>query len=94
MNFETVIGLEVHVELKTKSKIFSSSPTPFGAEANTQTSVIDLGYPGVLPVLNKEAVEFAMKAAMALNCEIATDTKFDRKLFLPGQPEGISNISI
>nr|MDH3076282.1 hypothetical protein [Bacillus velezensis]MDH3092355.1 hypothetical protein [Bacillus velezensis]MDH3097710.1 hypothetical protein [Bacillus velezensis]WGE00803.1 hypothetical protein P5644_03620 [Bacillus velezensis] len=47
MNFETVIGLEVHVELKTKSKIFSSSPTPFGAEANTQTSVIDLGYPGV-----------------------------------------------
>ncbi len=48
MNFETVIGLEVHVELKTKSKIFSSSPTPFGAEANTQTSVIDLGYPGVV----------------------------------------------
>ena len=79
MNFETVIGLEVHVELKTQSKIFSSSPTPFGAAANTQTSVIDLGYPGVLPVLNKEAVNFAMKAAMALNCEIATDTKFDRK---------------
>lgn len=87
MNFETVIGLEVHVELKTKSKIFSSSPTPFGAAANTQTSVIDLGYPGVLPVLNKEAVNFAMKAAMALNCEIATETKFDRKnYFYPDNP--------
>ncbi|MDR0126035.1 Asp-tRNA(Asn)/Glu-tRNA(Gln) amidotransferase subunit GatB [Bacillus zhangzhouensis] len=88
MNFETVIGLEVHVELKTQSKIFSSSPTPFGAAANTQTSVIDLGYPGVLPVLNKEAVNFAMKAAMALNCEIATDTKFDRKnYFYPDNPK-------
>ncbi|KPC98470.1 Aspartyl/glutamyl-tRNA(Asn/Gln) amidotransferase subunit B [Geobacillus sp. BCO2] len=79
MNFETVIGLEVHVELKTKSKIFSSSPNAFGAPPNTQTNVIDLGYPGVLPVLNRQAVEFAMKAAMALNCEIATETKFDRK---------------
>ncbi|WP_243387391.1 Asp-tRNA(Asn)/Glu-tRNA(Gln) amidotransferase subunit GatB [Bacillus kexueae] len=88
MNFETVIGLEVHVELKTKSKIFSSSPNEFGAEPNTNTSVIDLGYPGVLPVLNKEAVEFGMKAAMALNCEIATDTKFDRKnYFYPDNPK-------
>jgi aspartyl-tRNA(Asn)/glutamyl-tRNA(Gln) amidotransferase subunit B len=88
MNFEMVIGLEVHVELKTKSKIFSSSPTDFGAPPNTQTSVIDLGYPGVLPVLNKQAVEFAMKAAMALNCEIATHTKFDRKnYFYPDNPK-------
>jgi aspartyl-tRNA(Asn)/glutamyl-tRNA(Gln) amidotransferase subunit B len=88
MNFETVIGLEVHVELKTKSKIFSSAPNAFGAEPNTNTTVIDLGYPGVLPVLNKEAVEFAMKAAMALNCEIATDTKFDRKnYFYPDNPK-------
>jgi len=88
MNFETVIGLEVHVELKTKSKIFSSSPNEFGAEPNTNTSVIDLGYLGVLPVLNKEAVEFGMKAAMALNCEIATDTKFDRKnYFYPDNPK-------
>ncbi|KOO41216.1 Asp-tRNA(Asn)/Glu-tRNA(Gln) amidotransferase subunit GatB [Priestia koreensis] len=88
MNLETIIGLEVHVELKTKSKIFSGSPTEFGADPNTQTSVIDLGYPGVLPVLNKQAVEFAMKAAMALNCEIATDTKFDRKnYFYPDNPK-------
>ncbi|MGN4426692.1 Asp-tRNA(Asn)/Glu-tRNA(Gln) amidotransferase subunit GatB [Bacillus cereus group sp. MYBK30-1] len=88
MNLETIIGLEVHVELKTNSKIFSASPTEFGAEPNTQTSVIDLGYPGVLPTLNKEAVNFAMKAAMALNCEIATDTKFDRKnYFYPDNPK-------
>ncbi|WP_028400137.1 Asp-tRNA(Asn)/Glu-tRNA(Gln) amidotransferase subunit GatB [Ectobacillus panaciterrae] len=88
MNFETIIGLEVHVELKTKSKIFSASPNAFGAPPNTQTSVIELGYPGVLPVLNKQAVEFAMKAAMALNCEVATETKFDRKnYFYPDNPK-------
>jgi aspartyl-tRNA(Asn)/glutamyl-tRNA(Gln) amidotransferase subunit B len=88
MNLETIIGLEVHVELKTNSKIFSASPTEFGAEPNTQTSVIDLGYPGVLPTLNKEAVNFAMKAAMALNCDIATETKFDRKnYFYPDNPK-------
>lgn len=88
MQFETVIGLEVHVELKTKSKIFSASPTDFGAPPNTQTSVIDLGYPGVLPVLNKTVVDYGMKAAMALNCEIATDTKFDRKnYFYPDNPK-------
>ena len=88
MQFETVIGLEVHVELKTESKIFSSSPNHFGAEANSNTSVIDLGYPGVLPVVNKKAVEYAMKAAMALNCEVATHTKFDRKnYFYPDNPK-------
>lgn len=88
MEFETVIGLEVHVELKTDSKIFSASPNHFGAEPNTNTSVIDLGYPGVLPVLNKKAVEFGMKAAMALNCQVATYTKFDRKnYFYPDNPK-------
>jgi aspartyl-tRNA(Asn)/glutamyl-tRNA(Gln) amidotransferase subunit B len=88
MNFETIIGLEVHVELKTKSKIFSPSPNQFGDETNTNVNPIDLGYPGVLPVLNEEAVNFAMKAAMALNCEIATHTKFDRKnYFYPDNPK-------
>ncbi len=88
MKFETVIGLEVHVELKTNSKIFSASPNAFGADPNTNTSVIDLGYPGVLPVLNKQAVEFGMKAAMALNCEVAAETKFDRKnYFYPDNPK-------
>ncbi|MFE7064670.1 Asp-tRNA(Asn)/Glu-tRNA(Gln) amidotransferase subunit GatB [Sutcliffiella sp. NPDC057660] len=88
MNFETIIGLEVHVELKTKSKIFSASPNEFGAEPNSNTSVVELGYPGVLPVLNRQAVEYAMKAAMALNCQVATDTKFDRKnYFYPDNPK-------
>lgn len=88
MKYETIIGLEVHVELKTKSKIFSASPNEFGAEPNSNTSVVELGYPGTLPVLNKQAVEYAMKAAMALNCEVATDTKFDRKnYFYPDNPK-------
>ncbi|MBE6183802.1 Asp-tRNA(Asn)/Glu-tRNA(Gln) amidotransferase subunit GatB [Heyndrickxia ginsengihumi] len=88
MNFETVIGLEVHVELKTNTKIFSPAPAHFGAEPNTNTNVIDLGYPGVLPVLNKQVVDFGMKAAMALNCQIATETKFDRKnYFYPDNPK-------
>lgn len=88
MEFETVIGLEVHVELKTDSKIFSASPNHFGAEPNMNTSVIDLGYPGVLPVLNRKVVDYGMKAAMALNCQIATETKFDRKnYFYPDNPK-------
>ncbi|MEG0553090.1 MAG: Asp-tRNA(Asn)/Glu-tRNA(Gln) amidotransferase subunit GatB [Carnobacterium sp.] len=82
------MGLEVHVELKTESKMFSPSPAHFGAEPNTNTNVIDWGYPGVLPVINEQAVEFAMKAALALNCEISTDTKFDRKnYFYPDNPK-------
>lgn len=88
MNFETVIGLEVHVELKTNSKIFSSAPNHFGAEPNTNTTVIDLGYPGVLPVVNKNVVDFAMRAALALNMEIEQHTKFDRKnYFYPDNPK-------
>lgn len=88
MNFETVIGLEVHVELKTDSKIFSSAPNHFGAEPNTNTTVIDLGYPGVLPVVNKNVVDFAMRAALALNMEIEQHTKFDRKnYFYPDNPK-------
>src|SRR5690625_941369 len=88
MNFETIIGLEVHVELKTKSKVFSSSPNAFGDDPNSNVNPVDLGYPGTLPVLNEEAVNFAMKAAMALNCDIATDTMFDRKsYYYPDNPK-------
>ncbi|WP_058306152.1 Asp-tRNA(Asn)/Glu-tRNA(Gln) amidotransferase subunit GatB [Gracilibacillus massiliensis] len=87
-NFETVIGLEVHVELKTASKIFSPAPNAFGSEPNANVNPIDLGYPGVLPVLNEEAVNYAMKASMAINCDIATNTKFDRKnYFYPDNPK-------
>lgn len=86
--YETVIGLEVHAELSTKSKIFCGCPTEFGAPPNTHTCPICLGHPGVLPVTNKQAVEFAMKAALALNCEISRETKFDRKnYFYPDSPK-------
>ena len=92
MKFETVIGLEVHVELKTKSKIFSPGVSAFGDDPNTNVNPIDLAYPGTLPVLNEEAVNFAMKAAMALNCEIATHTKFDRKnYYYPDNPKAYQN---
>lgn len=88
MNFETVIGLEVHVELKTNSKMFSPSPAGFGAEPNANTNAIDWGYPGVLPVPNKNGIELAIKAALALNCEINEETKFDRKNYIyPDNPK-------
>ncbi|MBW7476404.1 Asp-tRNA(Asn)/Glu-tRNA(Gln) amidotransferase subunit GatB [Paenibacillus oenotherae] len=86
--YETVVGLEVHVELHTKSKIFCGCSTSFGAPPNTHTCPICLGHPGVLPVLNRQALEFAMKAAMALNCQIADVSKFDRKnYFYPDSPK-------
>lgn len=77
--FEAVIGLEVHVELKTKTKIFCGCSTQFGGEANTHVCPICLGLPGVLPVLNKKVLEYAIKAGLALNCQIAEFSKFDRK---------------
>jgi aspartyl-tRNA(Asn)/glutamyl-tRNA(Gln) amidotransferase subunit B len=86
--YETVIGLEVHVELGTESKIFCGCSTSFGAPPNHHTCPICLGHPGVLPVLNRKAVEYAMKAAMALNCEISDECKFDRKnYFYPDSPK-------
>lgn len=86
--YETVIGLEVHVELHTNSKIFCGCSTEFGAPPNTHTCPICLGHPGVLPVLNRQAVEYAMKAAMALNCTIGDVSKFDRKnYFYPDSPK-------
>ncbi|WDL98572.1 Asp-tRNA(Asn)/Glu-tRNA(Gln) amidotransferase subunit GatB [Alicyclobacillus sp. ALC3] len=89
MNYETVIGLEVHVELQTESKIFCGCKTTFGAPPNTNVCPICLGHPGTLPVLNKSAVELALKAALALNCEIGQDCKFDRKnYFYPDLPKG------
>ncbi len=87
MEFETIIGLEVHVELKTKSKIFSESPNAFGDTPNANVNPKDLGYPGTMPILNEEAVNYGMKAALALNCEIANVMMFDRKhYFYPDNP--------
>ncbi|MCI7239965.1 MAG: Asp-tRNA(Asn)/Glu-tRNA(Gln) amidotransferase subunit GatB [Aerococcus suis] len=88
MNYETVIGLEVHVELKTDSKMFSPSPAHFGAEPNANTNMIDWGYPGVLPSINRGGVEYAIKAALALNCDINPVQHFDRKnYFYPDNPK-------
>ncbi|WP_367296865.1 Asp-tRNA(Asn)/Glu-tRNA(Gln) amidotransferase subunit GatB [Loigolactobacillus coryniformis] len=88
MNFETTIGLEVHVELKTKSKMFSPSANEFGDTPNMNTNVIDWGYPGVLPSVNKGALEYGMRAALALNATIAKENHFDRKnYFYPDNPK-------
>ncbi|MGI6092546.1 MAG: Asp-tRNA(Asn)/Glu-tRNA(Gln) amidotransferase subunit GatB [Negativicutes bacterium] len=88
MDYEIVIGLEVHSELKTKSKIFCGCSTAFGAEQNTNVCPICLGMPGVLPVINEKVVEFAIKAGLALNCEILPFSKFDRKnYYYPDLPK-------
>jgi aspartyl-tRNA(Asn)/glutamyl-tRNA(Gln) amidotransferase subunit B len=87
--YEAVIGLEVHVQLSTDSKIFSGSSTNFGAEPNTQASLIDLGMPGVLPVPNAKAFEMAVKFGLAIDAEIGQESIFDRKnYFYPDLPKG------
>ena len=87
--YEVVIGLEVHAQLKTKSKIFAPDSTEFGCEQNSHTSAITLGMPGVLPVLNKECVNMGILLGLALNCEIPKRCKFDRKqYFYPDLPKG------
>ena len=79
MKWETVIGLEIHVQLDTKSKIFSGASTAYGSEQNTNTSLIDLGYPGVLPVLNKDAVMMGIKFGLAIDAKISRRSIFARK---------------
>ncbi|CAA9889847.1 aspartyl/glutamyl-tRNA(Asn/Gln) amidotransferase subunit B [Candidatus Methylobacter favarea] len=87
--WETVIGLEIHTQLATKSKIFSGAATAYGAAPNTQACAVDLGLPGVLPVLNKEAVRMAVKFGMAIEAEIAPYSVFARKnYFYPDLPKG------
>ena len=89
MNFEPVIGLEIHVELKTKSKMFSSAPVTYGKEANTQTAPLDLGFPGTLPVVNKQAVIDAIRVSNALHMSIDHELHFDRKnYFYSDLPKG------
>lgn len=89
MQWEPVIGLEVHLQLATKSKIFSGSPTTFGAEPNTQASAVDLAMPGMLPVLNEQAVHFAVQFGLGIGAEIGKRSVFDRKnYFYPDLPKG------
>jgi aspartyl-tRNA(Asn)/glutamyl-tRNA(Gln) amidotransferase subunit B len=89
MEWETVIGLEVHAQLSTKSKIFSGASIAFGAEPNTQACAVDLGFPGVLPVLNAEVVTMAIKLGLGINAEIAPRSVFARKnYFYPDLPKG------
>src|SRR6266700_6556695 len=87
--YEPVIGLEVHVQLATNTKIFCGCPTGFGAAPNTNVCPICLGLPGALPVLSREAVELAVKAALALNCTVRPVSRFARKnYFYPDLPKG------
>lgn len=89
MQYETVIGLEVHVQLSTESKLFSGSATKFGAEPNTQANIFDLAMPGTLPVLNGKAVAMAVKFGVAIGAEIGKHSVFDRKnYFYPDLPKG------
>lgn len=88
MEYEVVIGLEVHTELKTNSKIFCGCSTRFGSEQNTNVCPVCLGLPGVLPVVNEKVIEFAVRAGLALNCEILPFSKFDRKnYYYPDLPK-------
>src|SRR5277367_3948138 len=88
-DWEVVIGLEIHAQLATKSKIFSGSPTAYGAPPNTQANLIDLAYPGVLPVLNIEAVRMAVKFGLAIHARVARRSVFARKnYFYPDLPKG------
>ena len=89
MEYEAIIGLEIHVQLKTESKMFCSCSTEFGAPPNSQVCPICLGLPGVLPVLNEKVVEQAVKAALALNCDVLRISSFDKKIyFYPDLPKG------
>ena len=88
MRYETVIGLEVHAELATKTKIYCSCENKFGGDVNTRTCPVCIGLPGTLPVLNKKVVDYGIKAGLAMNCEISRYTKQDRKnYFYPDLPK-------
>ena len=85
--WEMVVGLEVHVELATQTKLFSASPNRFGDEPNTNIDPVTLGLPGALPVLNRQAVELAMRLGLALNCTVQKSTFARKNYFYPDMPK-------
>ncbi|MFN5382563.1 MAG: Asp-tRNA(Asn)/Glu-tRNA(Gln) amidotransferase GatCAB subunit B, partial [Alphaproteobacteria bacterium] len=88
-DWELVIGLEVHAQMTSNSKLFSGAPTTFGADPNTQVSFVDAGFPGMLPILNEKCVEQAVKTGLGLNAKINLISMFDRKnYFYPDLPNG------
>ena len=90
MNWEPVVGLEIHVQLKTRTKMFCRCANGFGGGENTQTCPVCLGFPGALPTVNRVAVEWTIKLGLALDCEIAPHAVFSRKnYFYPDLPKGI-----
>ena len=94
MSWEIVMGLEVHLQLATRSKIFSGSSTQFGAAPNEQADAVDLGMPGMLPVLNEEAVRYAVKFGLGIGARIGEKSVFDRKnYFYPDLPKGYQSAS-
>ena len=95
MEYEAVIGLEVHAQLATESKIFSSSSTKFGSPPNSQVNPVCLGMPGVLPVFNEKVLEYAIRAGLATNCEIALKIQIrEEELFLPGSSERLPDFPV
>ena len=89
MEFEAVIGLEIHVEMKTKSKMFSSGPVSYGEDPNTKVNIVDMGFPGVMPVVNKQAVINAIRVSHALHMSIDDTVMFERKnYFYSDLPKG------
>lgn len=89
MSWEITIGLEVHAQISSQAKLFSTAPTAFGAEPNTQLALLDVAFPGMLPVINKECVEQAVRASLGLGCEVHLVSRFDRKnYFYPDLPQG------
>ena len=94
-NILPVIGLEIHVELATQTKMFCRCPNRFGDEPNTHTCPVCIGMPGALPVINKKAVDFAIKVGLALNCTIPDFTKWDRKgYYYPDLPKNYQILSL
>jgi aspartyl-tRNA(Asn)/glutamyl-tRNA(Gln) amidotransferase subunit B len=93
--FEAVIGIEIHVQLSTQSKIFSADSTQFNASDNENTSPVSVGMPGTLPVLNRKALEYSIKTGLALGCTIREKSVFARKnYFYPDLSQGLPNFSI